>query len=87
MGTAKVCHKDEIARCRFSVVPGDGSALLGMPDTELFSILKIMCDVIEGQKADMKCDSQTREPSSTLSYKANTVRKSRAGNGDVINSP
>ena len=43
----KLRHKDKIARCRFFVVPGDGQELLGMPDIELLSILKIMCEVVD----------------------------------------
>ena len=35
-------HEDKIARYRFFVVPGDGPALLGIPDIELLDILKIM---------------------------------------------
>ena len=45
-----------------------------------------MCDVIDGQQADMKFDSQTREAFSTLSCKANTDRESRSGNVDVTKS-
>ena len=40
-------HNDKIVRCTFFVVPGDGQALLGMPDIELLDILKIMCEVEE----------------------------------------
>ena len=28
-------HKDKVARCRITVVPGDSPALLDMPDMEL----------------------------------------------------
>ena len=31
-------------KCIFFVVPGDGDALLGMPDIELLNILQINCD-------------------------------------------
>ena len=36
-----VRHKYKIVRSRFFVMPGDGQALLGMPDIELLGILKI----------------------------------------------
>ena len=42
-------------------VPGDSPALLGMSDTELLGILKIICEVVEGQHANRKFDSQTIE--------------------------
>ena len=45
----------------------DGPALLGIPDIKLLNILKIMCDVIEGQQADRKFKSQAIEPSSAPS--------------------
>ena len=85
MCTEKLRHKDQIARCRFLVVSGGGPALLEMPDIELLSILKIMCDVVEGQQADRKFDSQTMEPSSAPSCKANTDWERRSDNMDVIN--
>ena len=42
MCTIKLRHKYKTVRCGFYVVPGDGPALLGRPDTELLGILKIM---------------------------------------------
>ena len=33
--TVKIRHKDKCPKCRFFVVPGDGQALLEMPDIEL----------------------------------------------------
>ena len=83
--TVKLRYKDKITRYRFFVVPGDGPALLGMPEIELLGILKIMCDVIEGQQADRNFDSQTMEPSSGLSCKVNIDWESRSDNVDAIN--
>ena len=40
----------KIARCMFFVVPGDGSALLGMSDIEFLGILKITCGVVGSNK-------------------------------------
>ena len=85
MCTVKLRHKNKIARCRFFVVPADSQTLLGMPDIELLQILKIMCEVVEGQQADKKFDSKTMELSSTVSCRVNTDWESRSDNADVIN--
>ena len=39
MCTVKIRHKDKCVKCRLFVIPDDGSALLGMSDIELLSIL------------------------------------------------
>ena len=57
MCSVKIRHKDKVARCRFFVVPGDGPALLGMPDIKLLSILMIMFNVTEDQQTSRKFDS------------------------------
>ena len=66
------------------VVLGDSPALLGMPDIELPGIPKVMLEVVEGQQADRKFDTQTMKLSSVLRYKANTDWRSRSDNVDVI---
>ena len=38
-----------MARCRFFIVPGDGPALLGMPDVKLLDILNTSFEVVEDQ--------------------------------------
>ena len=76
----------KVARCRFYVVLGDSPAFLGMPDIELLGIMKIMCDVIEGQQADRMFDSQIIEPFSALSCKANTDIEGRSDNTDGVNN-
>ena len=53
---------------------------------ELLGILKIMCDVVEGQKADKKLNSQTMELPIMPDCQANTDIDSRSDNEDVINS-
>ena len=55
-----------------------------MPDIELLGILKIMCDVVEGQQADMKYNSQTIEPPITLSCKVKIVLEKKLDNVHVI---
>ena len=52
-------------------MPGDGPALVGMPDREILHILRIICGVVGGQSADRKLNSQTIEPSSTPNCKPN----------------
>ena len=54
-------HKDNVVRCRFFVVPGNGPALLGMLDTELLELLKIMSKVLNQQQVGRKVNSQTKE--------------------------
>ena len=49
MYTVKLRYKDKFIKCRIFVVPGDGLALLGMPDAEVLDILRIMCEVADGQ--------------------------------------
>ena len=82
--SAKLRYTDKVVRCKFFVVPGDGPALLGKPDIKLLCILKITCDVIEGQQADRMFVSQTIEPSSSLSCKANTDIVGRSDNAGVV---
>ena len=74
MCTVKFRHKDKLATCRFFVVTGDGQALLWMPDIKLLVILNIMCDVVEGQQANRKSDSQTMESASSPSCKVHTCQ-------------
>ena len=38
----------KVVKCRFFVVPGDGTAVLGILDIEVLGILRIMCEVING---------------------------------------
>ena len=72
MYTVKLTDADKTVWCRFFVATADGPLLLGMLDMELLGILKITCDVVGGQQAGRKFDSQTMEPSSALSCKVNT---------------
>ena len=63
MCTGGLRHTDKGIRFRSFVVPGDSPALLGMPDIELLSLLKIICEVMGGQQANKKFNFQTRQPS------------------------
>ena len=47
----KLRHKDK-------VVPGNVPTLLGVPDTEVLGILRIICEVLDGQQAVRKFGSQ-----------------------------
>ena len=86
MFTVRLMQRDKIARCRFFVVPGDDNTLLGIADIELVCILKIMCEVVEGQQADRKFGSQTMKLSTASGCKANTDWESRYDNMDIINT-
>ena len=72
MCTVTLRNKDEIARCGFFVVPKHGPVLLGMPDIELLVILKLMSEVVGGQHADRKFNSQIVQLSNSPSCKAIT---------------
>ena len=54
MCTLKLKHKDKSAKCGFFVVPGDGPALLGMPDVELLNTLRTKCEVISDSLENKK---------------------------------
>ena len=57
----KLRHEENIAKCRFFEVPGDGSALLGMPHIELLGILKTMYEVV-GQQAGIQLPDSGTHP-------------------------
>ena len=40
-------YKDNKKKCEFFVVPGNGQALLGMPDTAALNIINVNIDSIE----------------------------------------
>ena len=48
----KLEHNDKYKICNFFLVPGNGQALLGMPDIELLNILTICCSTIGTEKED-----------------------------------
>ena len=73
MCTVRLRYKDKNAKCRFFVVPGDGPALLGMPDIELLHILKIMCDMIGDPHNNRKLDLQTAEASNCPDCRTNSA--------------
>ena len=51
MFTVIVEHKNNKEKCRFFVVPRNGQALLGMPDTDVLNIIKINIDSIGAEDA------------------------------------
>ena len=57
--TVGLRHKYKTAKCRFFVIPGEGPALLGMPDIEVLRILKITLGVIGNPPENKKFNSQT----------------------------
>ena len=58
-------------------MPGDGPVLLGMPDIKLLNLLKIMCEVVEGQQPDRKFDFQIIQPSNGPSSEEKTADQDR----------
>ena len=56
--SVKLRLKDKVTRCRFLVVLGDSPAWYRTPDIELLDILKIICEVVEGQQVSRKSNSQ-----------------------------
>ena len=81
----KFRHKDKVARCIF-LLPGDGSALLGMSDVEFLGILKIMHEVVDDKQVHRKFNSKTMEAATALCYRTNTDIDSRSDSVDVIKS-
>ena len=46
MRTVRLRYKDEVSRCRFFEVAGDGPALLDILHKELLGMLKIIYEVV-----------------------------------------
>ena len=84
--TVRLRHKDENAKCRFLLVPGDDPALLGMPDIKLLNTLKIMCEMIGDTHESRKFDSQTIGPSNGPSFRANKTPQIKTDKADANNT-
>ena len=57
-----------------------------MPDIELLGLLKVTCEVVEGQQADRKFNSQTIQLSNGRRCKANTDWEITSDTSDVLNA-
>ena len=79
MLSVRLRHKDKTAECLFFAMPGDGSALLGMPDIEVLDILKITCEVMGDLYKSRMFDCQMIQPCNSPSCKANKVQQIKAG--------
>ena len=55
--SVRIGHNDKCIECRFFVVPDNGPALLGMPDVELLSIIRVICEAL-----DNKINACSRQP-------------------------
>ena len=55
--SVQVRHNNKCVNCGFFVVTGDGPALFRMPDIELFSIIRVMCDTIDNKTTNMKLNA------------------------------
>ena len=63
LGTCQVVikHKNNKKSCQFFVVPGDGQALLGLPDTDVLNIININIDSIDAEVVKNKeCHVNTK---------------------------
>ena len=56
--TVKIKFKNITKRCTFFVVPGNGQALLGMPDTTVLNLIKINIDSIQTVAAECKTNKE-----------------------------
>ena len=52
--------------CKFFVVPGNGQALLGMPDIDMHNIIKINCDTIGTHRNDSANKAVEIQPSTRV---------------------
>ena len=68
--------KIKVIRCRFFVVPHDGPALLGLPNTEILELLKIMCEVLDQHQVGRKYVSWTKEASDTPGSRTYSISNS-----------
>ena len=79
--TVKLDHNNKCKTCNFLVVPGNGQALLGIPDTKLLNILNISCSTIstEEEDRDANCSKNrhTIHDVGNEQHCANTVPKRR----------
>ena len=62
MCRVKIEHNDKHKICNFFVVPGNGQALLGMPDIELLNILTISYHTVGTEKEDKDTNCITDRP-------------------------
>ena len=88
--SVRIRHSDKCVKCRFLVVPGNGPALFGMPDIELLSMIRVMCETIDNKINDKRFDAQTRyaADSQNCSTNRDPQTKSDADNahGDKTNT-
>ena len=79
MCTVRLRYKNKNAKCRFCVVPGEGPALIGMPDIKLLNILKIICEVIDDRHESKKINFQTVEASNGPTCRINRAQQNKTG--------
>ena len=77
LGTCAVTFKfkDIKKRCVFLVVPGNGPALLGIPDTAALKIININVDFIQAAKKDCNTNIGNSKESNTT-QESHVVEKS-----------
>ena len=58
--TVQIKLKNIMKRCTFFVVPGDGQALLGMPDTVALNLINLNIDSIQTVAAECKTNKKQK---------------------------
>ena len=81
--TVRLRHKDNVNKCRFFVVPGNGPVLLQVLDIEVLGILKITCEVIDSQLASSKYDSHIAWLTDIRKCKTHQVNDPRKNSGEA----
>ena len=71
--TVKLQHKNNAAKCKFSVVPGDAPVLFEKLDIEVMEILKITCEVINSQQTGRKFNPQITQTTGVLKCKTHRM--------------
>ena len=70
----KIEHNNKHKKCNLFVVPGNGQALLGMPDIEILNILNINCNTIGTMETGRAANSVQTQPSSRVQDLSNTIQ-------------
>ena len=81
--TVKIRCKDKCVKCRFSAVPDDSLALLGMLDIAMLSIVRITCDIIGVPHENRKVDSQKIEMANRPSCRTSKALQIQADKEDI----
>ena len=87
--TVKIEHKNKNKMCKFFVVPGNGQALLGMPDIDVLNIISIDIHSIGTEYDagnDNCCTNEVAAQSTGMMQETNRAEKCYT-NTDSISNP